>query len=909
MPSYQSPSQTTSPPDQSQPAPAQQQPAPVYDGWMSYYGYTPQPPAPVSTDLLDVAEQGAGGNTTSGVGEGSTTFNGSTYLQTLEQLAGERIPLALAPDGDGGWVLRTSQEVGPFSNETTVSDDGHGGTTVATENKQDFDVIEFTQGMSIGRSVTNDRWTGDESNLAYDMMRMVGGTVDVVGMQDKVNTHAGFSTTDDLPISLAHDEALSTGHDAYHFLRSDGSAMTDQQRDDLLGRELGDMDGVSDFGLDAFADMVPGEGFAFVDRIDQSQSTEVGLHRKMGPLDGSLTVGFGSGDADIQQTMISKKDDHTVSISLVQGDGDMSSATFGVGVSRDTDGKPGGFSLNASVGTQVDDVNTTQVAFDIDVSTPEGQEQLRQFTTTGLLPGADRIDAQDEAHQAQLDEYAQARAALDGMDPDSAEYAEAQAEIYAMSGELNNTFMNRNTFRESQEAVPDSVSYTEWVSQQEQTVTHSASFWAWQMSRVGRVEREWDRFGIDNGEFDFEAGFYQDTQFTEGDAVVVASPNAAPDLALAASSRTDMGIARQMVEQGVIPPGALPPDLMQAVFEDGLNDFNDGGMQITTALTDAQMTLLAQNGMSVDDLLQTPEYLPYWLTDGNAWEHRSFVHESIGELAGESTNDTEGYYSDDELAAFATKYGDENNDPSEAFLAATSNLNQDQFLNDLSPLEREVLIEVRSKELLATGQNPWEVLALVDAIPDAEERTRLHRELFESIENTAVAFEEYGLESGPWTNGIIGADGNNSASALLMMHMSDVAQGLDPAQAEFLMSGLRVELVDKRAADWANSRILDPLEDGQTRDQVLDNLVEEHVNWSIEHENYDQLSDNFQAVAMAGGPDMVVDLVGKMGGEDAIRQILNDTYADDPRRLAIYGQALAGTPYYDLVEQARHACL
>ena len=51
MPSYQTPTQTTgAPPAQTQPAPTQQQPQPaVHDGWMSYYGYTPPAPTPVTT--------------------------------------------------------------------------------------------------------------------------------------------------------------------------------------------------------------------------------------------------------------------------------------------------------------------------------------------------------------------------------------------------------------------------------------------------------------------------------------------------------------------------------------------------------------------------------------------------------------------------------------------------------------------------------------------------------------------------------------------------------------------------------------------------------------------------------------------------------------------------------------------
>ncbi len=869
------------------------------------------PPAPsgVTTDVLDAAEDGFGGDTSSGVGEVDTSFDSGTALQTVNDLSGGQGGLYLGPDGNGGWTVWGSATSGPISSTGQVTTD-EDGTTATQSTEVNAGFAKFTESTSIGREVVNGRWTGDESTLAWNMMRMVGGSVDVVGMQDKVSLNAGFSTNGSLPVGFGGSHTETTGHDAYHFLRSDGSELTEEEREERLGADLADMDGVTDFGLQAFEDMVPGEGFAFVDDLSERTDVEGTARRGMGPVTGSLTVGFGSGDRDLQQTMITKTDDSTVRISLTQGDGDMQSSRMGIGVSRSTEnGAPGGFSVNASVGTQVDDLNTTQVTFDIDVSTPEGQEELQRFTTTGLLPGANRVDPADEAHAAQLADYEERSAALAGMDPESAEYAEAQAELFAISGELNNQFVNRDTFREQQEVVPEGVTYNEWLTQQEQTVTHSASFWAWQMSRVGRVEREWDRFAIQDGAFDLEAGFYQDTEWTEGDAVVVASPNSAPGLALGASSRTDMGVARQLWEDGLLPEGALDPALAQAVFQDGLDDFNDGGMQITTALTDEQMALLAEHGGDAEALLNSPEYLPNYLTTNDGYEHGMLVEHNFIELMGESTDETEGYYSDEELLAFQEKYGDENNAVGRNFLAATQDLSQEQFNSDLTPIERELLVETRAQELLATGSNPWEVLSLVETIPDEEERTRLHRELFETIENTAVEFGEYGLESGPWTGGILGGDAVNSASALLMMHMTETAKGLDPAQAEFLMSGIRLELVDQRASDWANDRILDPLESGQDQQAVLGNLIDEHINWSIEHEDYDQLSDNFQAVSMAGGADMVNALVTQMGGEAAVAEILNDTYADDPRRLAIYGQVFAGTPYAAMVEQARTGCL
>ena len=65
----------------------------------------------------------------------------------------------------------------------------------------------------------------------------------------------------------------------------------------------------------------------------------------------------------------------------------------------------------------------------------------------------------------------------------------------------------------------------------------------------------------------------------------------------------------------------------------------------------------------------------------------------------------------------------------------------------------------------------------------------------------------------------------------------------------------------------------------------------------------DGASDAADAVVqelLAGGPEMVESLVGRLG-EDRLRDMLYDTAMDDPRRLAIYGQALAGTPYAEWV--------
>jgi len=423
--------------------------------------------------------------------------------------------------------------------------------------------------------------------------------------------------------------------------------------------------------------------------------------------------------------------------------------------------------------------------------------------------------------------------------------------------------------------------------------------WAFNMSRVGRVEREWDEYAIEDGRFDFEAGFFQDTQFTEGDALLVSSPNSAPEIALGASSRASFDAVEALYRAGAIPEGMIEPQLAQAVFEDGLGDFKDGGAQITTALTQAHVDLLAQHGGDAEDLLGG-----LGLGDVYSQARHRDVEASLSEIMGDVTQDgNQSRYTEEELDAFLDTWGggDHRFDATE-FQQEVASLTPDQF-HALDPIAREMMIESRVTDLAVANRNPWEVISLVEMVEDEEERVHLMREVFEKIENTNLDLSEdaYGQYS---VAGVLGGDGANTSSVLLFQHMSAVAEDLDEDQAALMMSGARIDLVDQRASEWSSERVLDGLGENKSEAQVLNGLIEDHINWGIENQSYDQLSDNFQAVALAGGPELVNALIDRLG-EDALVEILADTASDDPRRLAIYDVALANTDHAALVDAAR----
>jgi hypothetical protein len=859
-------------------------------------------PAEVSSPLYpdqDDVDPTFGADVSSAVGEAETSYNHGTTLSTINDLTDGGVPLNVFYDGES-WRVSTHASGGGVSNTSHVEVDENGRTTHSRTELGEGDIVY--QEVAVGESVTNDRWQEDDDSLAYDMTRILDtDSVDVVGMQDKLNLNAGFETDSDRPISIAHDEGVFTGHDVYHFRDAEGEN-SDEARDAELAPELADVDGVTDLSVESMLAMPEGSGFAFIDQTGNTTDTSLTGRRQFGPLSGSLTVGFGSGDRDLQQTMVARTGATEVTISLMQADGDRSASQFGLGIGTPERGGLESTDIEATFGTEVEDVGSTEVEFKIDLATEEGRAQFEAFSTTGLLPGADQL-AGDESYLADQARYQELAGELEAAEPGSQDYHRIQQEIFEAAGEMNNVFMQRDTFREEFAGV-EGAEYTRWRNENEQTVTHSASLFALEMSRVGSVEREWDELLLDGSNVDFEAGWFQDTEFTEGNALVVASPNQAPGIALGTSSRADLAPLQTMYEAGALPEGLLDPELAQAVFEDGLEDFNDGGAQLTIALTDENMALLAEHGGDLDALLDGVGREDIWERPRN----QDLEDNLFGDISEDIYKEGQsGRYSEEELRAFHQEMGLEwgrwDGSEGTSIREQFQNTTMEDFEN-MSPLMREVFIEVRATDLAVNDRNPWEALTLVSAIEDPEERAHMMRELFQRIEDTNLQFDPYSREYEYSDSGILGGDGANTASFLLLQHMTDVGAELTPAQRAQLMSGVRIDLVDQRASDWASDRLLDPMLSGEDREAVLDGFVDEHVNWSIDNSSYDQLSDNFQAAALAGGPQMVEGIVDRIG-EGALIQLLHDTYQDDPRRLAIYGVALAGTPYADLVEQTR----
>lgn len=855
---------------------------PHYDPAASFYGV----PGGGDSYLSDPdADTTFGTDVSSPVGQGSTTFDTNTALSTVTDITGGG-GFVLMPDGNGGWGFGLSN--GVVSNSTTVNE-SENGTTVNNTTEVDTGLVTTQHSLTVGNTIVNDRMTGSDSSLAFDMTRITGADeVDVVGAQDRLSLKNGFTTTDELPISIGHSEEISTGHDTYAFGTA-GSENSDEARNDRLSENLAEVDGVTDITMDTLANMEVGDGFAFVDDLTQQERNSVTGRRKLGPLSGSLTVGFGSGDKESQQTMVALTDEDTVTISLMQADGDINSSEFGLGIGFK------GVNIGASVGSSTEQLGYTQVDFDIDVSTPEGQKQFEQFTQTGLLPGADQVDDQNDEHAESRARYAELAAEMEGLDPDSEAYHEAQLEIFDVAGELNNEFMELENFRETHDQAGDEVDYTRHRAGMNETTTTSASLWAAQASSISRVDREWDQYDLEDGNFDYEAGFFTDTRWTEGGAMVVASPNSAPDLALGSSSRADFGAFEGLYERGLLPEGALTPEMEQAIFEDGLDDFKDGGVQITTALTERQMDLLAQEGGDFEGILAG---------DGirhDIWEagRHSEGERILGEVMETIADNDASRHSEEDLDAFLQEYGINDGEGFDAtkFREEMASVTPEQFA-EMDPLTREMFVNTRAVDLAVNDRNPWEMISVVQQVQDPEERAHLTRELFENIENIGMTYDEfsesYEFNSFGWS------DASNTGTLLLMEHMSTVASGVSDPVAEDLMGAVRIDMVDKRAADWADERIVSQLNEGKTQDEVLDSLIEDHIDWSVDKENWDQLSDNFQATAIAGGPEMVTALIERMGPE-RLESMLASTAAEDPARLAIWHDVLAGTEYADQI--------
>lgn len=841
--------------------------------------------SPVST-LPSWAEDA---NTSSQVGTSTTETDVGRIVDTAAGAAGLDTYAGVVPT-PGGW---TSFAQTPFGG-TQVSTQG--GTTSVETSAEVEGLFEVHARTAVGREQVNDRFNSDSNNLAYTLTDLLGvDQIDVVGMKDKLSLGAGWSDQLDAPIGVAHDESSSVGHDVYHFQAASG-ALDDAEREQALAAELGQVDDVTSLDLAAIDAMAPGEGFAFVDESSVASETAVTGRRSFGALNAALTVGFGGGDSDVTQTAVAKLDEDTVRISLMTGDGDRVSSSLGLSVGRDAAGptEVGGFDVPFAVGAQVDTLGSTEVQMDIDLSTDEGRAQFQRFTQTGLLPGADRVRTTDEGYGADLARYQALEQELAGMHPGSEAYFEKQAEVYAASSELNGAFMQRSTFLEADANAPDGVTYQKWRTQTDQTVTTSAELFAWKMSQVASVERSWDEYARQGNQFDYEAGYFEDSVYTAGDALVVASPNGADHIALGTSSRADLDWVRQLYEGGAIPDSALDP-LTVAALQGEIDDFDSGGAQVTAALTRENLAVLGGHA-------DTAELLQGWTRDHT--NHQAFEMERIlGDMFGEVAEEggAQGRYSAEDLEEMMAWFGTDPSAPNvqemhQAMLATTP----EEFA-EMPPAARQYLIECRATDLLAMGRNPFETLSLVQRVEDPEERTHLLRELFQRVESMPVSMEDGRLVYNPVA---LMGDVANAGTALLLQYMGEVASELDdPRQISSLMSGVRVDVVDARAEDWAQSRFLEPAAAGQSQEAVVAGVIDDHVSWCLEKQDWDQLSDNFQAAQLAGGPQMVTAVADAMG--DDLRGALEQVAAEDPTRLLVFERALAGTPYAGLVAEVR----
>jgi hypothetical protein len=348
-----------------------------------------------------------------------------------------------------------------------------------------------------------------------------------------------------------------------------------------------------------------------------------------------------------------------------------------------------------------------------------------------------------------------------------------------------------------------------------------------------------------------------------------------------------------MYDAGAIPDSALDP-LTLAAINGEIDDFDDGGAQITTALTQENVEVLAGHADS-DELLQG------WKLDHTNWQ-TSEMESVLGDMMGEASKEgAQGRYSPEDIDEMMTYFGSEDGQVDVTKMREEMlNTTPEEFAA-MPDVARQYLIECRATDLLAMGRNPYETLSLVQMVEDPEERTHLMRELFQRVESMSVSMDDGMLQYNPVA---AMGDVSNAGSALLLSYMGDVAKELDdPRQIASLMSGVRVDVVDARAEDWAQSRFLEPAADGKSPDAVVTGLMDEHISWCLEEQNWDQLSDNFQAAQLAGGPQMVVAVADAMG--DDLRGALEQVAAEDPTRLLVFERALAGTPYAGLVAEVR----
>ncbi len=365
--------------------------------------------------------------------------------------------------------------------------------------------------------------------------------------------------------------------------------------DPQLPPELAGVDRVADVDIDK---LKPGEGYS----IEHSKGKGIEGHLKVG-----VTASLGHDDAEMAQAVLARDANGDIRVMLAEGDSD--ALTKSVSASN-----------VASFSQKDSEAASASVAFT--AHGKEGEQAVKEFQQTGLLPGADQVAraaapealAAFEAAKARWQQATQAAVGLAGEQALAARAAieELRAAMSGAAGTVNQAFLQHRGGSLDDAGVPG-VTYDDHTIVQQQATDSSAALFGLSLFHSGSEQTEYEDAYRAGGEQHVAEGYARKDSYVfskSEDSNIIMDPKGyakeGDPVAMAIGSRQGMNQHQRDV-MAKLGPGAfdMPPETLEAWRNGSMNESELANVAVT--MTDSQLrkvrdTIAKPNDMDTDIL-------------------------------------------------------------------------------------------------------------------------------------------------------------------------------------------------------------------------------------------------------------------------------------------------------------------
>ncbi|MCB9760286.1 MAG: DUF4157 domain-containing protein [Alphaproteobacteria bacterium] len=584
----------------------------------------------------------------------------------------------------------------------------------------------------------------------------VNGSNGVVGVGVEVHGEAGTGTyyfTTDGNVQTPDGAPLST-----EWATENPEALHD------LGEEVGwpNLDAVIDISDVDITQVEVGSGYIFTDFTAAGGQVRGEAY--------GVGVSLGREGQEYEAVMITRTDGDTVRLSVAS----MDEATWNAGV--DFRSLPL-YQYGHTEG------NTTLVEFDLDLSTPEGQQAYDIFRDTGALPNSydqefveryDALTAQQAAiEQLQLDAATNPTLYQSELFDAQMEYAVLQEELRGVATLTNNNFLESPEYMEHDPV--DGVTYAHRMDQQLEADRHTLlGLASWGRSEVHTIDRLWiddvlnTAYALQSNELGFGRMVMHGEHGRERGGYNVNPHDGSYELGVFA----DVPLSDE--ERDMLARLPEPEDPLARAYLNGAIEGIDPVAQVGVFLTDNHFQVMD----AAFEEMRAAGVDPWAL-----------VHEEMANASYDATLNTVMSWDDtalneDILTEAMAPFGDDTVGFLEGVIACPP-----ADFSTLDPAQQQVYLAVYLNQADEMEINPWTALDMVQQVQDEDARNQLLDQISHHIERM---------------------NGDDVDGAFQLLELYEDVGEVDPQAAELLRTGVLFTVNDRDMMDKMRAAREDP---------------------------------------------------------------------------------------------------